>query len=762
MAIRIDGLPTGPVYVENAAQESTLQELLRVMASQSSRQRRYDAETAAASRRTADAANEAAASMSGVASATRSAANSTASGWSKMESGLNAAAIAAEDFKNSRFSFELQRLSAAVADMSITWIKSAKSIQDNPIAATASLFSTGIDSLSTVMKGLVTASGDVLKSFGPLGEALGGIAKTLGEVGVTIVSTGLKVANEILSKELQETVQNMGTFNKMGASFSGSFMELREVASRSGMTIEQFTKSMAAAEASVRQFGIPFAEGAKKVSDASAAMETIFDSNGRSIRNQLRSLGYSIEEQAELAADYMAQAKATMTVEQFKNLQAADVARATKAYAIDLKVLQDITGKNAKAAMEEARTKSLQAEIMSKFTDPKQAEKFQKYFATLPENAKKGFLQYIASGGQVVTDEVAALLSANNEDYARIFTRGRDIIYDSSKNAADAFEAGVDQTMRAAKKQEQIERETGGVIGQIRTLSGGLGGIAGGIDEMLVLAQKDPEAFKRSAKAALDQAGAQNDLTNGVLTAQEKTQKFAKAIEDLALTALPNYATAIGNAATAFTASVAQTLSLLFGTDVEKPDGTRGPVKDFEQYKSNILDIIRQWTLQTFPNLGELSARAYGGPVTSLVPYLVGERGPEVRTFDAPGQIIPLDQYAKNLDPTELLAKTNQMQNIFANSLDTLQKDIARRRDTAMPDTASIAELPTAVSRAIETAFASPSGLNQLVTELKTQLAADSQNNKRALEIQTQEIQKLVEAMNDNVAIGERIANNTA
>ena len=755
MAIRIDGLPTGPVYVENAAQENTLQELVRVMASQGSRQRRYDAETAAASRRTADAASEAASSMSGVASASRSAATSTASGWSKMQSGLNAASIAAEDFKNSRFGFELQRLSAAVADMSITWVKSAKSIQDNPIAATASVLSTSIDIASTGLRGLVDAGADLTKELGPLGTLISGLGKAATAT-INVLSTGAKVANEMMSRELQETVQNMGTFNKMGASFSGSFMELREVASISGMTIEQFTKSMAAAEASVRQFGIPFAESSKKIAEVSAAFETQQGANGRTLRNELRALGYTIEEQAELAADYMAQVRATMSLEQFKNLQSADVAKATKAYAVDLKVLQDITGKNAKAAMEEARTRSMQADIMSKFTDPKQSEKFKAFFATLPDFIKKGFLQKISGG--TVTEETAALLSANNAELEKLLNEGVNIIFDSSKDAADASKFGYEQTIRAAKAQEKLERSTGGVIGQVNTFTGGLGGMSGAINELMGLAQKDPEAYERSRKAALDQLAADNDLTNGILTAQDQTQKFAKEIENIAQNALPLYANTIATTTEALIDSINASLSLMFKTDMPGRNPP-GPIKDSDEYRKDMQEIFRRWIKNTFK---VPEARANGGPVASFLPYIVGEEGPEVRTFDAPGQIVPLDQFAANLDPTELLQKTTQLQNIFAASLDSLQKDIARRKETAAPDISPIAELPTAVTKAIETAFASPSGLNQIMTELKTQLAGDSQNNKRALETQTQEIQKLIEVMNDNVAYSERIANNTA
>jgi hypothetical protein len=674
-----------------------------------------------------------------------------------MESGLNAATIAAQDFKNSRFGFELQRLSAAVADMSITWTRSAKSIQENPIAATASIFATGIDTAAVVLRGLVTGGEDLAKVFGPLGEALGKFAGAFGGAGITVLFTGLKVVNETLSKELQETVQNMSTFNKMGASFADSFMGLRDVANQSGMTIEQFTKAMSAAEASVRQFGIPFAEASKKVAEVSAAFDTEQGANQRTLRNELRALGYTIEEQAELAAEYMGILRSTMTLEQFKNLQAADVARATKEYAINLKVLQDISGKNAKAATEEARVKSMQADIMAKFTDPKQAEKFAGFFKYLPTQLQKGFMQYFSTG--VVTDDIAALAQANNIEIDKLFKEGRDIIFDSTKGVADAEKFSYKQTILAAKAQEEFERATGAVIPTVNTMTGSMSGLASFINELMLIAKKDPEAYERSRVAAQNQAEANNELTNGVLDAQNQTQKFAKEIENLALTALPGYAKAIGNTTTAFVAGLEQTMSLLFGMDVKKEGGPPGPVKDLDEYQKNMREIFRQWVKQTFP---VPEARATGGPVGRFLPYIVGENGPEVRTFDAPGQIVPLDQFAKNLDPSELLEKTNQLQNIFAASLDSLQKDIARRKDAVTPDVSPIAELPAAVTRAIETAFASPTGLNQIMTELKSQLADDSQNNKRALEMQTQEMQKLVDAMNNNVAYSERIANNTA
>ncbi|HRG77693.1 MAG TPA: phage tail tape measure protein, partial [Leptospiraceae bacterium] len=41
------------------------------------------------------------------------------------------------------------------------------------------------------------------------------------------------------------------------------------------------------------------------------------------------------------------------------------------------------------------------------------------------------------------------------------------------------------------------------------------------------------------------------------------------------------------------------------------------------------------------PMIAHIQARAKGGPVEANTPYIVGERGPELRTFDKPGTIIP-------------------------------------------------------------------------------------------------------------------------
>lgn len=45
----------------------------------------------------------------------------------------------------------------------------------------------------------------------------------------------------------------------------------------------------------------------------------------------------------------------------------------------------------------------------------------------------------------------------------------------------------------------------------------------------------------------------------------------------------------------------------------------------------------------TIPQIPRIEARAAGGPVKAGVPYLVGEKGPELRVFSQPGSIIPND-----------------------------------------------------------------------------------------------------------------------
>lgn len=759
MAIRIDGLPGGPVYVDNAAQESTLQELLRVMGAQVNRQRRSDADQSAALKRSAAAADEAAASMSGVAGAARSAASSTSGGWSKLESGLNAATMAAEDFKNSRLGTEMQRLATTLADAGITWTKSIKSINADYIGSSASLFATSADLAGAGLKGLSSATTGVLDLLGPLGDALGKAGNTLAASIISFSVGGLKLVNSVLSKELSETIKNMNTFNKMGASFAGGFMELRNIANDSGLTIEQFTEAVSKAEQSIRQFGMPFGEAARKVSEVSKAFETTVV-DGRSLRDQLRALGYNTEEQIELASEYMAQVRSGMTAEKFANLQAEDVARATKAYAVDLKVLQDITGKNAKAAMEEARMRSLQADVLAQFTDPEQRQKFIRYMAALPESAKKGFLQYIASGGQVITDGATNIVATQNEEYARLFTRGREIIYDSSMGVADAQKAGMEQTIRAKNAMRDFVKVNGAVIPMVNTLTGSFSDITGIYNDLTGGLFQNEDAIDKSRTAAESQAKANDDLTTGILNAQNATQKFANQVEKIALDALPAYAKAIGDATGTFVGILDTSIRFL----TNKPLEGRTQPQTFEQYRLNVEELLKEFVRRQIPSVMQapgMERRAAGGPVNAGVPYLVGENGPEIRTFDQSGYIVPLDRIAGSLATANMTDQLRQAQEMFT-QLARSQKESLQKIQTAQPDLEPIRELPAAVSQAIEIALAGPKGLNQAISDLKTQLADDNANNKQMLEQQIDELQKIVSAMRDNLTYSERIANELA
>jgi hypothetical protein len=757
MAIRIDGLPTGPIYVDNAAQESTLQELLRVMGGQANKQRRYDAETAAASRRTAEAAGEAAAGMQGVASASKAAASATSGGWSKLESGLNAATIAAGELRDSRFGFELRKLATTVADMSITWVKSVKSINENPIGGAAGLFSTGADLATAGLRVFTDAVASVASILPGIPNILPEKFKKFGETGAQIIGAGLKTVNSVLAKELNETIQNMATFNKMGASFSQGFMGLRTVAYKSGLTVEQFTKAVSQSEASIRNFGLPFAEGAEKVSEVSGELGKAAADGGRSLRDQLRALGYNTEEQIELASEYMSQIRSTMTTEQFKNLQASDVAKATKAYAVDLKVLQDITGKNAKAAMEEARQRSMQADIMSKFSDPKQAEKFKLIFATLPESAKKAFLQKISAG--VVTDAVFNQFAANNEEAEKLLDQSFNLLYDSTVDAAQAQDATAEQAIRAGKKQQEIAKADGGVINQINTLTGALGEQAATINEFTALGYKDVDGMKRSRAAAQSQMGATDKLTTGVLTAQDATQVFANQIENLALKALPDYAKAIGATTKFFVQSLSATILLLTGKPIPRTTPRQPGEDELDDYQDALKEGLKTWINETFP---EARRRARGGAVDSMIPYIVGEKGPEIRTFDAPGQIIPMDKLANNLDSFDFADKIKQIQDVFTTNIDMAQKELAKKQESTKTDLSPIKDLPTTLGQAMELALTGPSGLNQAIMDLKNQIGADNGKQIAVLQTQAEKLENLISAMTETADNTRRMLNEMA
>ncbi|HVX20879.1 MAG TPA: hypothetical protein VHB02_06005 [Acidimicrobiales bacterium] len=110
----------------------------------------------------------------------------------------------------------------------------------------------------------------------------------------------------------------------------------------------------------------------------------------------------------------------------------------------------------------------------------------------------------------------------------------------------------------------------------------------------------------------------------------------------------------------------------------------------FPKATFGLLGSIGGWSLPHIdpidPITTKAQARATGGPVEPGIPYLVGEKGPEIRTFDSPGNISPtttLQSILAALRPVDLPGRSGPAVEIHeANFHDEADVEMLMRRTT--------------------------------------------------------------------------------
>jgi hypothetical protein len=575
----------------------------------------------------------------------------------------------------------------------------------------------------------------------------------------------------MLYDEVNQTMKAVATFNKMGASFVDGITGMRTAAFQSGLTVDQFAAAMEKSQPSLKLMGLTTAGAAEKVSGVAQSFGEI-STGGITLRNQLRGLGYTTEEQAELAAQYLANLRGNMTAEQFQKLDRNKVATETRQYAEDLKVLADITGKNAKQAMEEARAKSMEADIMARLGSPEEIKKFQAAYANMPDYAKKGFLEYVSSGGQAIVDQATNIAMAQNAEIKPMYEQAYANIYDVGKNATNVQTELLNQASRASEEQRRVTKEAGGGIINMAARFGasGLDQLAGFFNSMVSTGLYTPDAVEKSRTNAQKMANLNDDMLKNMVNFQDNMQKYSVGISQALGPAIKVYTDALATVSNAMNNFV--TINLRGLTGKAPPKDAQGNYRNdlpptetytaaqyreelslwFKTYMEKLLGVM-----QKVPGL-EPRRMAAGGMVNSPTFALVGEAGPEA--------VIPLES---GKVPVQISGSTSGFAEI-SNSVQQLQSTFsaivsaAKNSGNQPPVLAKeqIQELPAALSTALETVLSSPTGLVQTMTQVKTQIADDNKMQMAMMQEQIENLTKLVDAMKDNVKYSERLANELA
>jgi len=446
-----------------------------------------------------------------------------------------AAAAASQKSSAEMFNFAVSVKSGVtgLATFAAGLIKSHDTIASDPIGAGASLINSGIDLANKGTKILTKGVAAAAATVPVFGAAVAGAAAAA-DAAADVIAATAKMLNDLLSAELKKTASVMKDLSSQGASFAGGMTELRTISNESGLNMAAFSGIVKNSKESIQTMGLSTSEATKVLSRGLIELKNQTGSTGRALRDEMLAMGIAYEEQGPIMAQYMAGLKIAGKLE---TTSKEEIAAGTRAYAKDLKVLADITGKDAKKAMEEAQKKSMEADIISQLGSREAIEKFQAQYASMPDALKKGFLEFVSANGAVGDRATNIAMSANSK-IGELYANANANLRDNSKTTSQAQQEVLTGAIEAGKAQRQVS----GDLARASRFTGNYADTVAIQNDLIMRGMPDPELVRKSAEGQELMAKSTDPVTSGFIAASSAAMNFSVQVEKLATDALPRYA----------------------------------------------------------------------------------------------------------------------------------------------------------------------------------------------------------------------------
>jgi hypothetical protein len=379
------------------------------------------------------------------------------------------------------------------------------------------------------LAGLADGVSSVVMLMGPWGLAIGVALKVISGFVNWFSKDAQKITEQgiqAFGDELKKTQKGFKDITGAGAVMGGGMTEMRQQAARAGLDIEQLATVVKDAKEDLSGMGLGLGEATKRVAGVSKELRN------SELGTQLQKLGYSFEEQAALSAAMMANDSAAgdNRVKSDK-----EIAAQTAAYGKDLKVLADITGQDAKKAMEKARMQAMEADLLAQAMDeggPEAVKKLQAQLATMPEGLKKGYMEFVASGGNAITDAATNVAITQNPKIMEQYEKQRQMLQDRTKSQSDALaQSGTlsEETVAYARENNKNFKEIA------YAARSGSDGIARGVTDIQNGLLLDETKRKKGATVAAENEAdkMKNNMAPldvAVTTLEANTQKLKAAL----------------------------------------------------------------------------------------------------------------------------------------------------------------------------------------------------------------------------------------
>jgi len=380
----------------------------------------------------------------------------------------------------------------------ITGVSGAFNTVLGNLTAAYSSSNTGLQSAlnnaTFTFKTIASAATGLVSMIPGAGEILGPIVGAVGDAGVKIM--------DFMNKQVEAISSSFKEASNAGAIFADGVSGLKNAAFSAGLTTDLFGKALNENRDAVILFGGSMTEGAKKIGNVSKFINP----------SQFQALGFGLEELPGLIANVGARMRRSgaATDEQ--------VARATAAYAQNLRVIADLTGEDAKTlqakADQDANDLAYQQYLATK--TPEQRAAIENELKALPEASQQMFKEMVKSGGNVFT-ESSALLASQVPGFEKM-----------ARSLFTTAEQGAVQSGQGLDILEKYGKEAGGQIQNLKDF--GLAAAQSGSEysqaaetlaKSIPLLNKTPEDIEK-LRQTLAQAAVTTDPTTQKLVAAEQ------------------------------------------------------------------------------------------------------------------------------------------------------------------------------------------------------------------------------------------------
>lgn len=544
MTYRIDIPGVGVGTAENGATESTLRTIAQLLGGQRTAETRQYRRVTEEVRDQASSARATAGYLNQIAGSSRQSFSNFQNNIDQVSEEINQQALQRER-ELEVLSFQFKSLVGDVYNAMSTFATSYNQLVENPIATSKQNLDRGIGLLVSGIQ----AGGQLAKTalgglFGPLGKGVGGLIGGFADLTASIAGPILRTLNDVFGQELEATASGFRIMTQAGGAFSKGLTEVRATAFAAGTTVDVFSRGVQRSTESLSKFGLGMSGAMQKTAETMRFFDTVtvesLSGGTQSLRKQLFALGYQLEDQVALTADYLALTRSTMTLEQFRNIGEEELATSTANYAKNLRILEGITGKNAKSEIEKGRMAAMRGDILAQL--PAEAgEKFSLMFAALPDILQKAVLQQMSLGA--VLDPAAAVLMDSNENVRNIVNGFGDAVRDTSVGTNDALTQLLTSLGQAGTTIRQ-QAEQGNVAFQQLLTAGasGIGADVGAALNELLGFDADPETIQKFIDALGKQADNADPLSAQFVELQEQARKFGVELQDNVVPYLKSYA----------------------------------------------------------------------------------------------------------------------------------------------------------------------------------------------------------------------------